>query len=165
MYVLDDREYRTAPYTDDKGKETDRNAEGYVLYCRDNNDSNVIINLPVANVGEKLTEQQIIEKGNKIYNEYRSKKQEVLGMKKMILVILLLFVVNCNLIYGKQNYENTLWRELTDKKEKIVIEKITEITGAKIKAVYFDSRCDDFDDKDIWQDGLLYIKINLAIKH
>lgn len=74
MYVLDDREYRTAPYTDDKGKETDRNAEGYVLYCRDNNDSNVIINLPVANVGEKLTEQQIIEKGNKIYNEYRSKK-------------------------------------------------------------------------------------------
>ena len=45
-----------------------------VLYCRDNNDSNVIINLPVANVGEKLTEQQIIEKGNKIYNEYRSKK-------------------------------------------------------------------------------------------
>ena len=84
-------------------------------------------------------------------------------MKKMILVILLLFVVNCNLIYGKQNYENTLWRDLQQKRENS-IEKITEITGAKIKAVYFDSRCDDFDDKDIWQDGLLYIKINLAEK-
>ena len=54
-------------------------------------------------------------------------------MKKMILVILLLFVVNCNLIYGKQNYENTLWRDLQQKRENS-IEKITEITGAKIKS-------------------------------
>ena len=74
IYVLDDSQYRRAPYLNDKNKITERNAEGYILYCRDNNDSNRIVKLSVASVGEKLTEQQIIERGDKIYKEYCAKK-------------------------------------------------------------------------------------------
>lgn len=84
-------------------------------------------------------------------------------MKKIFLMITLLFVVNGNFIYGGENYESQVWNDLQQKR-KNSIEKIAELDGINIKAVYFDSLYDDFNDNDIWQDGYIHIKYNIPEK-